>query len=131
MNGNSNANMKYLLDTNCIIELLQNENFQLLKRLENADWIGISIITIIEFLSFSRLKKVDKDLFTDLIKMIEVVDLKNENSELIDYTTSIRKKNKIKLPDSIILATAKIYDSILLTNDKKLHKIKDIQVDNF
>ena len=129
MSGSKNR--KYLLDTNCIIELLQNENSLLIERLENADWVGISIISKIEFLSFSRLKKVDKELFSDFIKIIEVVDLKNTDIDLLDYVTSIRKKNKLKLPDSVILATAKINDCILLTNDKKLNKVRSIQVDTF
>ncbi|WP_373527737.1 hypothetical protein [Nostoc sp.] len=34
---------RYLLDTNAIIALLQG-NSQLLQLLQNADWIGISII---------------------------------------------------------------------------------------
>ena len=43
---------RYLLDTNAIVALLQG-NLQLLQLLQNADWIGISIISQIEFLAFS------------------------------------------------------------------------------
>jgi hypothetical protein len=46
MNGN-----RYLPDTNAIIALLQGSD-QLLERLQNAQWIGISVIAQIEFLVF-------------------------------------------------------------------------------
>ena len=47
MSGN-----RYLLDTNAIVALLQG-NAQLVQLLQNADWIGISVISQIEFLAFS------------------------------------------------------------------------------
>jgi len=40
---------RYLLDTNAIIALLQG-NQQLIQLLQDAEWIGISIISQIEFL---------------------------------------------------------------------------------
>ncbi|MGK7871873.1 MAG: hypothetical protein AB4426_00675 [Xenococcaceae cyanobacterium] len=45
---------RYLLDTNAIVALLK-ENSQLILLLQNADWIGISVISQIEFLAFSGL----------------------------------------------------------------------------
>lgn len=35
---------RYLLDTNAIVALLQG-NSQLIQLLQNADWIGISVIS--------------------------------------------------------------------------------------
>jgi tRNA(fMet)-specific endonuclease VapC len=54
MNGN-----RYLLDTNAIVALLQG-NSQLIQLLQNADWIGISVISQIEFLAFSGLSQGDR-----------------------------------------------------------------------
>lgn len=48
MSGN-----RYVLDTNAIVALLQG-NSQLIQLLQNADWIGVSVISQIEFLAFSK-----------------------------------------------------------------------------
>ena len=53
---------RYLLDTNAIVALLQG-NSQLVQLLKNADWIGISVISQIEFLPFSGLTQPDRQLF--------------------------------------------------------------------
>jgi tRNA(fMet)-specific endonuclease VapC len=55
-------NGKYLIDTNGVIALLGN-NKSLATLLSSANWIGISVITELEFLSFSNLSKTDKILF--------------------------------------------------------------------
>ncbi|WP_225226050.1 hypothetical protein [Komarekiella delphini-convector] len=51
MNGN-----RYVLDTNAIVSLLQGSS-QLIQLLQDADWIGVSVISQIEFLAFSGLFK--------------------------------------------------------------------------
>jgi len=45
MNGN-----RYVLDTNAIVALLQG-NTQLVQLLQNANWIGISVISQIKVIS--------------------------------------------------------------------------------
>lgn len=45
---------RFLLDTNAVISLLRGEA-GLVDRLAVADWVGISIITLVEFLSFAGL----------------------------------------------------------------------------
>ena len=57
MSGN-----RYLLDTNAIIALLQKDS-NLVKLLQNADWVGVSVISQIEFLAFSGLSEADLRLF--------------------------------------------------------------------
>jgi hypothetical protein len=57
MSGN-----RYVLDTNAIVALLQG-NFQLIQLLQDADWIGVSVISKIEFLAFSGLSQEDRQLF--------------------------------------------------------------------
>ena len=58
MSGN-----RYLLDTNAIIALLKGDS-NLIQLLRDAEWIGISVISHIEFLAFSGLTKADKQLFS-------------------------------------------------------------------
>jgi predicted nucleic acid-binding protein len=43
-------------------------------------------------------------------------------------TIKIRKTYGIKLPDSIICATALVYGTTLISNDKQLSKISDLKI---
>jgi tRNA(fMet)-specific endonuclease VapC len=61
MSGN-----RYLLDTNAIVALLKG-NTQLIQLLQNANWIGISVISQIEFLAFSGLTQSDRQLFQQFL----------------------------------------------------------------
>ncbi len=70
MSGN-----RYVLDTNAIVSLLQG-NAQLIQLLQiqllqNADWVGISIISQIEFLVFAGLSETDRQLFQEFLQRIE------------------------------------------------------------
>ncbi len=49
MNGN-----RYLLDTNAIVALLQGHRL-LTTELQKSEWIGISVISQLEFLAFQSL----------------------------------------------------------------------------
>ncbi|MDJ0596300.1 MAG: hypothetical protein QNJ72_41030 [Pleurocapsa sp. MO_226.B13] len=66
MSGN-----RYLLDTNAIIALLQKDS-DLIQLLQDAEWIGISVISQIEFLAFSGLSKADIKLFLQFLQRVEV-----------------------------------------------------------
>ncbi len=53
---------RYVLDTNAIIALLQGSTM-LVQLLQDADWVGISVISQIEFLAFSGLSEDDRRLW--------------------------------------------------------------------
>ena len=53
------SGIKYLLDTNAIISLL-NGNKTIENAIDKADWLGISVINIIEFLSFESMVQMTK-----------------------------------------------------------------------
>ena len=55
---------RYLLDTNAIVCLLRGEN-ALQQRLQSAEWVGISILSQIEFLAFSNLSENDRRIFQE------------------------------------------------------------------
>jgi len=82
---------KYLLDTNAVIYLLNGE-IDLTDILSKAKWIGISIITYIEFLAFDNLSDNDKKLFKRFLTRIDTIDINIENDELINKIINIRKK---------------------------------------
>jgi len=121
---------RYLLDTNAVIALLQSNN-QLLKHLQNAQWIGISVITQIEFLAFSGLGDEDKQLFRQFLQRIDVIELAPTQKELINLIIELRQQYRIKLPDAIIAATAVQYEASLVTADKDFQKIRQLDVIDF
>ena len=113
---------RYLLDTNTIIYAL-NQGI----KLPNGRYF-ISIITEIELLSYAHLTKNDEETLKRLLSQFESIELTNSVKE---KTITIRKDAKLKLPDSIIVASALDNDAILVTSDKQLlnaHIVKTIEL---
>ncbi len=122
MSGN-----RYLLDTNAIITLLQKDP-NLIKLLQSADWVGISIISQIEFLAFSGLSEADKQLFQRFLQRVEVIDLDRQNSSLIEQIIFVRQQYRLKLPDAIIAAMAIQNSAKLVTRDVQLNRITELTI---
>ncbi len=114
---------KYVFDTNTLINFLQGNPE--LRRFSGSA-IYLSLISVIEFLSFSNLEEDDKVLLFEFIKDIEIVDLNYSDIELINLITNIRVVNKLKLPDAIIAATALYKSAILITKDKGFSTIASL-----
>lgn len=106
MNGN-----KALLDSNIIIYLskgmLDAENI-----LIKYDAIFVSIITYMEVLGYKFENPEDEYLIREFLNQFETIQI---DLEIADYVISIRQHKKIKLPDAIIFASAKLNDCDLLT----------------
>jgi len=124
MNG-----IKYLLDTNALISFLQG-NPKLIE-LTSRTSLGIFIISVLEFLSFTGIKEPDKKLFLDFISKIDVTELASDNLQLLDIITDIRANFKVKLPDAIIAGTAIYKNAVLITNDKDFAKIYTLKIRDF
>jgi predicted nucleic acid-binding protein len=123
------SGIKYLLDTNALISFLQgNPN---LSHLTGFSSCGISIISVLEFLSFTHLEERDKKVFFESIETIEVIEVKLNDLELINTITHLRKNNRIKLPDAIIAGTAIYNNAVLISNDKGFTKIPSLQIAAF
>lgn len=119
--------VKLFLDTNAIIELLK-ENEELKKATETADAISISIISELEFKSFTNLSKSDRRLFDSFTSMINVFDLQSSNSTLKNKIIEIRNTYHLKLPDSIIAASAIINNATLVTADSDFKRVKELKI---
>ena len=117
--------LKYLLDTNVIIALI-NGNKKLLQITDTADFVGISIISIIKFLSFSNLSEKDKILFHEFIHIAEVRDLTAKDTFLIKEVINVRKQYKLKLPDAVLSATPLVNNCVLITNDIDFKKVSSL-----
>ena len=93
-----------------------------------ADWIGISIISKIEFLAFPGLSGSDSLLFEKFLERVDIINLADGNKELLSNIIRVRKSYKVKLPDAIIISTAITNNSILITADKRLKRIKEVEI---
>jgi len=102
---------KYLLDTNAVIYALN----QAVKLPINQ--YQISIITEIELLSFNQLTTEDETVLKNALLHFDIIDI---SYPIKTKTIEIRKTSKLKLPDSIIVATAVVENAILVTSDKQL-----------
>ncbi|AOY79938.1 type II toxin-antitoxin system VapC family toxin [Moorena producens JHB] len=112
MSGN-----RYFMDTNAIVALLQG-NAKVIQLLQNADWIGISVISQIEFLAFSGLAESDRQLFQQFLQRVEVIGLVSIDTGLIEKIIEIRQQYRLKLPDAIIAAMAIQNSASLVTADQ-------------
>ncbi len=119
---------RYLLDTNAIVVILKTKSHPLLAILEQADWVGVSVISVVEFLAFSAISEHDRVLFEQFSERINIVELESANTQLIQSVTSLRKTYRLKLPDAIIAASALLNDSVLITADKGFSGIKVLHV---
>ncbi|HMJ09181.1 MAG TPA: type II toxin-antitoxin system VapC family toxin [Pyrinomonadaceae bacterium] len=106
---------KSVLDSNAIIHASKGtiDAEQLLTGSENY---YVSIITLIEVYAYDFGTSVEKVIIDEILDSLEIVELGKEIAE----QTIIYRKNKnkkIKLPDAVILATAKFINADLITNN--------------
>jgi len=115
--------MNYLLDTNAIIYLLKGRAKSL--PFSNDDKILISFITKIELLSHQGTPD-EEDKIQTLLNYYDILFI---DDQLINKTIDIRKNHNLKLPDSIIVATAIQEKATLITADKEIiKKSSDISI---
>ena len=117
---------RYLLDTNAIVCLLRGDE-ALHQRLQRAEWVGISVLSQIEFLAFPNLSVNDRGIFQQFADSIDVVGLDRAERSLIDRVVSLRAQYRLKLPDAIIAATAVERAAILITEDRQLQKLPAVK----
>ena len=118
---------RFILDTNAIVSILKG-NKSLVDYVEQADWVGISIISKIEFLAFPDLSDSDVKLFEEFQRRIDIIDLTHGEKQFISNIIDIRKSyKKIKLPDAIIISTAIVNNCALVTADKDLQRIDEVR----
>jgi predicted nucleic acid-binding protein len=111
--------LKYLLDTNpIIIALKQGFNIKPGKYIS-------SFVTEIELLSYRNLRAGEESAILDLLQNFDIIDI---NDDIKQKTIDIRRKYNLKLPDSIIVATAIVENAILVSEDKQLHRISGLEV---
>ena len=111
---------RILLDTNIIIALLKGDN-NIIKSIIDKE-IYISFITELELLSYSKITEKDEQLIRYLFTHFKIIEI---NTLIKNEVIYLRKKYKLKLPDSIILATSSYLNIPIFSADKALLKTAD------
>lgn len=114
------SGVKFLLDTNMLIGLLSHNkavNHLLTAKQVNITQCAFSAITRMELLSYHSLKETDKENIVFVLNLMHYLPI---TSVIEDTTIAFRQKNKSKLPDAIIAATAVHHQLELLTLDTAL-----------
>ena len=124
MNGN-----RYVLDTNAIIAFLQG-NTSVRDLLSKADWIGTSVICVLEFYSFPAISAQDKLLLDFFITKINLINVPADRNLLAEIA-KFKIRSKLKLPDAIIAYAAIHQNAALISNDKDFASIDNVLVISF
>ena len=111
------------IDTNICIYLLNGDT--VLAEMLQDQSIYISVITEIELYAYhgntpASIKKLDA-----FIQSVYVIDL---DAFVKETTIQIRKSTKLKLPDSIIAASALKNDMPLITADKAFERLNGLDL---
>ena len=112
-----------VLDTNIIIYYFRGSEFARDLILNND--IAISVITEIELLSYHNNSEKDIVNIKRLLSTFTIIPI---TSFVKDKTIDYRRKYKLKTPDAIIVATCNYLDYPLVTADKQLQNIEDIEI---
>lgn len=110
---------RYLLDTNAVIYLVSGH---LVFSLPDGQY-SVSIITEIELLSFSGISTEEEQKIRDLLLLLDRVYV---TDAVRDEAIRLRRKNRLKLPDAIIAASAMTHGAVLLTNDQAFSSIEGL-----
>lgn len=105
--------MQALFDTNILIDYLIGYD-QAKQEIEQYETPQISIITKMEILIGTT--EENEEVVREFINNFSIISL---NEEISEITIEIRRKNRIKLPDAIIWASAKFNNSLLVTRNTK------------
>ena len=117
---------RYLLDTNAVIQLLAG-NSSLIRMVEDSDFLAISVISKLEFLSYPDLTEDEKNAFSELLEDLTVFDLMASDSALMQEAVAMRIDGGLKLPDAVIAATALVNGCEIITNDAHFAHQKRVQ----
>jgi predicted nucleic acid-binding protein len=118
MSGN-----RLFVDTNILLYFLKGDQ-EVIEMVSDKDLI-ISFITELELLSFPKISPDSEKTIKGLLKNCLIIDL---SPEIKDLTIEFRRKSKLKLPDSIVAATAYYHKLPLLTADKQFRTIEELEI---
>ena len=113
-----------IVDSSLWVEyFLENDiDLSIIDTIKDADNLYIPVISLYEvykkFLSIGDSEKAD--LAVDIMKNAVVIDI---NPQLAILAAQLGKQNKLPMADSIIYATAVLYDAEIYTQDKHFENL--------
>lgn len=112
---------KLFLDTNIIIYLLSGD--RTIADLIDQKTVYVSFITQLELLSYHGISDVEKQRVSDFLSDCVIVDI---NESIKATIINLRRAYRLKLPDSIIVASAIHLDLPVITSDRAFNKIEEL-----
>jgi len=112
--------VKAVLDTSILVDLL-NGIVEANDEVGRYSTVAISRISWIEVLTGARDAR-DQRRIEDFLSFFEVIELDEAVSR---RAIALRKQYRLKIPDAIIFASAKLRDSLLVTRDVADFPVKD------
>jgi predicted nucleic acid-binding protein len=106
--------VKALFDTNILIDQLRGVEAAS-KELDRYDEVAVSRIVWIEFLVGAK----TPDLETKIRRLLNRFELLEIDAAVAAETILIRKSTRLKLPDAIILATARVHGLLFVTRNHR------------
>ena len=121
------SGIKYLLDTNAVIGLLNDapvaKSLRATIDLQPTS-TAVSQITKIELLGYADITAAEESTLQLFLSKITVFPI---DAAIEARTIALRKSKKIKLPDAIVAATAAVKGLQLVTFDKALLKTAEAE----
>jgi len=118
----------YLIDTNAVIEYLDNKLPAKASTLIDKNGSQISVITRMELLGWQQATQAQIKVLHQFINASAIFNLEES---VILKTIDIRRKYRVKLADAIIASTALVYNLVLVTrNTEDFKKIKGLHLLN-
>ncbi len=113
----------YLLDTNIVLYLMGGD--KVLAEILDDKVPYVSFITEMELLSARKRAAKDEKEINAFLADCTIIEMSREIKQL---AIQIRKTTSLKLPDSIIAATASYFNITLLTADTEFNKLKSLSI---
>ena len=98
---------------------------------EDCDFLAISVISQLEFLSYPDLTDDEKAAFSEFLEDLTVFGLTASDSALIREAVAMRIDGGMKLPDAVIAATALVNDCEVVTNDAHFVRQKRVRTTTY
>ena len=116
MSGN-----KIFVDTNILLYLLKGDTT--LEAFLQDKNIYVSFITEMELLGFAKMSEKEYQQITSLLAQCTIIDM---DAGIKQMAIPYQKQYRLKLPDSLIVATASYLSIPFITADTALQRLENI-----
>ena len=112
---------KYLLDTNIILYILSGD--KTIARHLHQKILFASVISEIELLGYKELSSKEEKSIKEFLSNFRIITI---DEAIKNEAIGLRKKYALKVPDSIIAATAISLNLTFITSDKQFKQISNL-----